>query len=214
MALKNRRFFLLGGSMGFNRLIIGFIFIFFDFSFTNVNILPNFIGYIFLYSGATSLASSLSSEYFMFVKKASRLLIILSLMESFIGYSSVLSNVLNDVQATHEQLFALIFTLTISSLYLYSVYYLFKGIEHEAIKIEDKTLQLKSQQTLKLMMFYNVIVIIPLLGILFYGNREINVSSTAGPLFFIVFLIAMVYVFIKVVTLLKYANVTLFKNNQ
>lgn len=200
--------------MGFNRLIIGFIFIFFDFNFINVNILPNFIGYIFFYLGATSLASLLSSEYFTFVKNASRLLIILSIIESFIDYSSILNNVLNDVQAVHEQIFALIFTLTITSLYLYFVYYLFKGIEYEAIKIEDTTLQLKSKKTLKLMLFYNVIAIIPFLGILFYGNREINISFAAGPLFFIVFLIAMVYVFIKVLTLLKYANLALYKNNQ
>lgn len=200
--------------MGFNQLIIGFIFIFFNFNFINVNILPDFIGYIFFYFGATSLASSLSNEYFTFVKNSSRLLIILSIIESFIDYSAILNNVLNDVQAVYEQIFAFLFTLTITSLYLYCVYYLFKGIEHEAIKIEDTTLQLKSKQTLKLLMIYNVIAIVPFLGILFYGNSEMNISFAAGPLIFIAILIGMVYVFVKLVTVLKYANLVLSKNIQ
>ncbi|GGI17243.1 hypothetical protein [Gottfriedia solisilvae] len=200
--------------MGFNQLIIGFIFIFFNINLINVNVLPDFIGYIFFYLGATSLVNSLSSEYFTFVKNSSRLLIILSIIESFIDYSSILNNVLNDVQALHEKIFALIFTLTITTLYLFCVYYLFKGIEHEAIKIEDTTLQIKSKKTLKLMMFYNVIGIIPFLGILFYGNSEINISFAAGPLFFIVFLIGMFYVFVKLIRFLKYANLVLYKDNQ
>ena len=200
--------------MGFNRLIIGFIFISFNINVINVNILPDFVGYIFFYFGATSLANSLSNEYFTFVKNSSKILIILSFIESFIDYSSVLNNVLNDVQAVHEKIFALIFTLTITTLYLFCVYFLFKGIEHEAIKIEDATLQMKSKKTLKLVMFFNVIGIIPLLGILFYGNSEINISFAAGPLFFIVFLIGMVYVFVKLVTVLKYANLVLYKNKQ
>ncbi|MET3196668.1 hypothetical protein [Bacillus sp. OAE603] len=200
--------------MGFNQLIIGFIFIFFNINVINVNVLPDFIGYIFFYLGANSLANSLSSEYFTFVKNSSRLLIILSIIESFIDHSSILNNVLNDVQAVHEKIFALIFTLTITTLYLFCVYYLFKGIEHEAIKIEDATLQIKSKKILKLMMFYNVIGIIPFLGILFYGNSEINISFAAGPLFFIVFLIGMFYVFIKLIRFLKYANLVLYKDNQ
>ncbi|MEH6938140.1 hypothetical protein V7056_09795 [Bacillus sp. JJ664] len=198
--------------MGFNQLIIGFIFISFNINLINVNVLPDFIGYIFFYLGATSLASSLSSEYFKFVKNASRLLIILSIIESFIDYSAILNNILNDVQAVHEKLFALIFTLTITTLYLFCVYYLFKGIEQEAIKIEDATLQMKSKKTLKLLMIYNVIGIIPLLGILFYGNSEINISFAAGPLIFIAILIGMVYVFVKLVTVLKYANLVLSKD--
>lgn len=200
--------------MGFTRLIIGFIFIFFNFNVVNVNILPDFIGYIFFYFGAVSLTSSLNSHHFTVVKKASKILIILSAIEAFIRQSTVLSNVLNDVQAIHEKFFALFFLLTIESLYIYCFYSLFKGIEEEANNIEDFTLSLKSKKILKLMLFFNVIAIIPLLGILLHGNSEVNFTINAGTLFIIVFLIAIFYVFIKVVSLLRHANEVFYRSKQ
>lgn len=195
--------------MGFTTIIVAFIFIYFNFNLNNLNVLPDFIGYILFYYGVASIMNSLDSEYFLKAKDASKILIVLSILDTIIKHSTVLNNVINDFHTVQGKLFTIIFLLTVTSLFIYSIYNLCKGIEAEANQIGDIQLAEKSREVFRITFIFEIVsCAVLLVSFLIMGQEEVKftMDGTGAFLVFVVIAIIVLYVFFKMISLLKAAE--------
>ncbi|WP_088043457.1 hypothetical protein [Bacillus sp. EAC] len=195
--------------MGFTTIIFAFIFIYFDFNLNNLNVLPDFIGYILFYYGVASIMNRLGSEYFLKAKDASKILIVLAILDTIIKHSTVLNNVINDFHTIQGKLFTFVFVLTVTSLLIYSIYNLCKGIEVEANQINDIHLVEKSKEVFRItFIFETVSCVVLLVSSLLMGQDEVKFSMDGTGAFFVFVVIAFIvlYVFFRMFSLLKAAE--------
>jgi hypothetical protein len=101
-----------GHKMGFSRMDLGFFFIFFDFNFDKINILPDLLGYILIYLGVSQLISRMANHYFSFLKKTCVLLISLTALDMLIKYS-FLNGVINNPATIQGKGFLILFIVMI-----------------------------------------------------------------------------------------------------
>ncbi|KAJ51515.1 hypothetical protein BD780_001923 [Clostridium tetanomorphum] len=112
---------------GYNRLFWGMIFIIFDINLENINILPNFVGYILIYSALNILISQ--HEIYEKGKIPSMILIILTLKDIvYTGKDSLLSEQFQSIN-----IFGMITGSIISIINIYLIYIICKGIYYLAI---------------------------------------------------------------------------------
>ncbi|MCO7125355.1 hypothetical protein NIE88_06190 [Sporolactobacillus shoreicorticis] len=172
--------------MGFNQIIIGFVFIFFHFTISSIDILPDFIGYLFIFYGTRSLLSHFHNDRFINVKWSSLLLIVLSALDLFIHHSAVLNGVIDNNQLS-GRLFSFISFIVTATLLAFSIYHLCKGIELEARRIENAELTSKATWTYKFFFSYQLVTVIFHTTALFIAKRslELNLTGTTGTILFI-----------------------------
>ncbi|MET1249458.1 hypothetical protein ABWW58_11780 [Sporolactobacillus sp. STCC-11] len=179
--------------MGFRHLLVGFIFIFFQFNIASIDILPDVVGYILVFIGANKLLSSIQNDQFMHVKHSSLLLIPLSALDLFIRHSAVLNGVINNTRLS-GRLFSLTFSAVTTILLIYCVYHLCKGIEQEAQRIGNAELASKANWTGWLFLSYSVVTfLIITTGILFTKDASgtLNLNQTAGVVLFVLLFLYM-----------------------
>lgn len=191
--------------MGFRLLLFGFIFIFFQFNIGSIDILPDVVGYILILSGTNMLLASFQNDRFVHLKYSSLLLIPLSALDLFIRHSAVLNGVLNNDQ-TSGRVFSLIFSALTTTLLIYCVYHLCKGIAQEAQRIGNAEIASKAIWTGWLFLSYRVVTfLIVAAGILFTKDATgaLNLNQTAGAVLFAVLFLYMLTAAVQLFILLN-----------
>ncbi|MDN3954445.1 hypothetical protein [Sporolactobacillus laevolacticus] len=179
--------------MGFRLLLLGFIFIFFQVNIGSIDLLPDVIGYILIFSGTKSLRSFFQNDRFVYVTYSSLLLIPLSTLDLFIRHSAVLNGVVNNA-LPNGKVFSLIFTTLTTFLLIYCVYHVCKGIEQEAQRIGNAEVASKSVWTCWLFLSYKVVTFLFIAaGILFAKDTSgvLNLNQTAGAILFVLLFLYM-----------------------
>ncbi|ETI66555.1 hypothetical protein [Neobacillus vireti] len=197
--------------MGFSTMIVGFFFIFFDFNFGNINILPDLIGYIFIYFAAVKVISKMGNKYFAIFKKTSLLLIYLNALDMVIKHSSVLNGVINNPVELQGRVFLVLFTITYLSIMVYMFFYLAKGIELAAEGLDNKSLAEKARRVFRLVFIYSLsIAAVNLTSIIFFKHSSptISIEGLSALLLIIAVMAALIYVFVQVCSLLNRAENT------
>jgi succinate dehydrogenase/fumarate reductase cytochrome b subunit len=192
--------------MGFSSMIFGFFFIFFDFNINKINILPDTIGYIWIYFTVRSIIGDLKNEHLVFVKKVSFLLIFLSALDYIIKNSSVLQGVINNLDTIQGRVFSILLMLLTIILLVALFYHLTKGIEIEALNLEANDHAEESKKLYKILSTIQVVIgLFFLFVMLFIKQQNINFNFN-NPLPIIVFAVIFIYyirVFLKLRSLLK-----------
>jgi hypothetical protein len=191
--------------VGFRLLLLGFIFIFFQFNIFSIDILPDVVGYILILSGTNMLLTSFQNDRFVYVKYASLLLIPLSALDLFIRHSAALNGVINNAQ-TNGRVFSLVFSALTTFLLIYCVYHLCKGIAQEAQRIGNADIASKAIWTGWLFLSYRVVTfLITAAGILFTKNATgaLNLNQTAGAVLFAVLFLYMLSAAVQLFILLN-----------
>ncbi|ERJ11199.1 hypothetical protein [Haloplasma contractile] len=115
---------------GFNKLIIGFVFLFFDFRLQNIDVLPDPIGYLFIFLGMTALMG--------FIKEfeQSRNIAIVLLVLSIPGVINIKHGVdlstNNGLTSSFDLGYMFVLGILTSILSVVLMYYLFIGISRKA----------------------------------------------------------------------------------
>lgn len=107
---------------GYNKIFIGMLFIIFDINLGLINILPDFIGYMFIYSGLSILTPQ--NRFFEKGQKPALLLVLLTI-KNIIHYpnNNILSAEIHDVR-----LIPMIIEAAVAVINLYLIYIISKGI--------------------------------------------------------------------------------------
>lgn len=201
--------------MGFSTMILGFFFVFFDFNLGKINILPDLIGYLIIYFGASGVVGRMPNKYFSVLKKACGLLIALSGLDMIINYSSVLNGVINNPATIQGRVFLLLFTMTTISMLVYFFRNLTKGIEWEAEKAGEENLAAKARRVFKLVLIYQLIVgFFSIIAVFLTKQQNLtySIDGVFGLFIIIAVLIVIIYIFVHVRSLLKQAEVTFREN--
>jgi hypothetical protein len=191
--------------VGFRLLLLGFIFIFFQFNIFSIDILPDIVGYILILSGTNMLLTCFQNDRFVYVKYASLLLIPLSALDLFIRHSAVLNGVINNAQ-TNGRVFSLVFSALTTVLLIYCVYHLCKDIAQEAQRIGNTEIASKAIWTGWLFLSYRVVTfLITTAGILFTKDATgaLNLNQTAGAVLFAVLFLYMLTAAVQLFILLN-----------
>jgi len=193
--------------VGFNQIIIGCIFVFFRFTISTIDILPDVIGYIFIFYGTRALLSHFHNDRFMNVKRASLLLIILSALDLFIHHSAVLDGVIDNTQLS-GRLFSYFYFVVTTVLLTFSIYHLCKGIEQEARRVGNTELASKSTWTYQFFFSYQIVTVIFNTTALFVAKEslELNLNGTTGTILFVVLFFYMISAAAQVFLLLNNAK--------
>ncbi|WHY87491.1 hypothetical protein QNH39_06455 [Neobacillus novalis] len=196
--------------MGFSTMILGFFFIFFDFNFGKINILPDLIGYIFIYFAAAKVISKMGNRYFAIFKKTCLLLIFLNALDMFIKYSSFLDGVINNPETIQGRVFVVLFTITYLSMMVYMFFHLTKGIEMAAEELDNKSLAEKARKVFRLFSIYTMsIAAVNLIAIIVFKQPfpTISIDGLSAFLLIIAVMAALIYVFVQVCSLLNRAEI-------
>lgn len=107
---------------GYNKIFIGMLLIIFDINLGFINILPDFIGYIFIYAGLSILTPQ--NKFFEKGKMPALILVLLTI-KSIIHYpnNNILLGKIHDVR-----LIPMIIEATVAVINLYLIYIISKGI--------------------------------------------------------------------------------------
>ena len=136
--------------MGFNKLFWGFVFLF-DLRIGGLDILPDFVGYIFFYQGLSILKER--NEYFAEARKFAFPLIFLSIFDLF-----AISGPLNEYGNDPFALFSFLVGLALMIIAMIMIYNICYGIAKEARKIGKTELEMKAMNRWKLYLFVNIVL--------------------------------------------------------
>lgn len=194
--------------MGFRTILIGFIFVFFNINFGEVNLLPDLIGYIVVLIGAYTLIGNFKNGFFLKVLHSSIILIVLSCLDLFIKHSTVLNGVINNSHTLQGKVFLILFYLINTLLITYCLYQLCRGIEQEAMNKENNELQERSKKTFIVFALYEAcFFLFMLVGTLSGGQTTTFYGGWLSILFWIG-LIIVIFVFSRLFLLLNKAERT------
>ncbi|MGV3465230.1 MAG: hypothetical protein ACO1OT_08055 [Heyndrickxia sp.] len=194
--------------MGFKTMLAGLIFIFFNINIGYINILPDFIGYILFIFGSSSAYDYFKNDLFLTVRSSSIILSILSLMDLFIKHSNGLNEIINNPLTLQGKIFSFLFYSTIASLFVYCMYNLCKAIENEAISIRAEKLTEKSRKGFMLFLVYQLCFYVFFIVGLFIGEKQVTFHGGGAILLFCIAAVIMIYVYVKILLLLKEAEKT------
>ncbi|QQZ07631.1 hypothetical protein [Heyndrickxia vini] len=194
--------------MGFRTMLIGFIFVFFNINFGEVNLLPDLLGYIIILIGAYTLIGNFKNGSFLKVLHSSIILIVLSGLDLFIKHSIVLNGVINNSTILHGKVFLILFYLINTLLITYCLYQLCKGIEQEATNKENNELQERSKKTFIVFAIYEACFFLFMLVGILSGDQTTTFNSGWVSILFWIGLIIVIFVFSRLFLLLNNAEKT------
>ncbi len=141
--------------MGFKKIFFGMVFLF-DFRIQSIDILPDFIGFIFIFLGLSELCHI--HQKFNMAKTLSLILIFISIPDVY------------DLTITNPLVF--LFSLGYTILFLFFIYYLFTGIRDIAIEIGNMILANRANITWVLALAYSLsfylVIFIPFLIFIYF----------------------------------------------
>ncbi|KAA0548492.1 hypothetical protein FZW96_07930 [Bacillus sp. BGMRC 2118] len=146
--------------MGFFEMIVGFLFIFLDFTFQGVNVLPDFVGYFILFLAVDHIGKYTHNGLFTNLKKPIILLFVVSCIAFAMEHFSPLVGVLGNPVSLEGQIFWLLFFATRLLLKVYVYVLLCKGIYHESIIVKQQALAAQSRFVMKMAITYEVALVI------------------------------------------------------
>lgn len=151
--------------MGFKQIFWGTVFLF-DFRINGYDILPDFIGYILITAGLTTVMHL--NKKFEYARIFSTILIIPSVFTIYEGGNLEISSISQIFEVAYAS-FILLSGFLITILFLFYVYFLYTGIQEEATKIPDMDLANKAKLVFVFILITSIssyiAIILPLLFI-------------------------------------------------
>lgn len=172
---------------GFRHIFWGLLFLLIDIRIELFDIIPDFIGYIFIVNGLSTL--SLSEERFAKVRPFAIALIFLSI-PSLLGVWEV------DLMENHISIFAMLFQLITGIIQLLMMYFIFDATFHLATKYDDETWAEATKSRWKIYMVIHILIL-TMNGFMF------NVAFEVLQVIFIVLVIAALIVDIVIIVFMK-----------
>jgi hypothetical protein len=141
--------------MGYKKLFWGFIFLF-DFRISGFDVVPDFIGYILFYSGLTMLEEK--NDYFRKAKRFAFPMIFISVLDLYQVPMQI-----NNTGSSSLGILSILVGFLTTIVGLLMVYNICLGIANEAQLIDNLGLESKANNTWKLYLGINVVLLVGML---------------------------------------------------